>query len=121
VSDIRWVAGFFDGEGSVGIYKNGKGYYHLRTQLVQRKTKMSVIVADKLKGRFGGNYSFQPCGNGNFKYNWQLNSQKALRFLRAVLPHSVLKRPQIVIAIQYAEGKVAGGKAAKLFKKLKKD
>ena len=34
---VEYIAGFFDGEGSIGIYKmHGKSYY-LRTQLTQKQ------------------------------------------------------------------------------------
>ena len=47
----QYIAGFFDGEGSIGIY-NRKDRYNgacLRTQLTQNKTKESFLILSFLK------------------------------------------------------------------------
>lgn len=46
MGEIEYLAGFFDGEGSVGIYTNGRGLFHLRTQLTQNVGKHSTRLVD---------------------------------------------------------------------------
>lgn len=40
-----YIAGFFDGEGSIGIYKNGRGMHYLRTQLTQNSSITSLLFS----------------------------------------------------------------------------
>ena len=78
---LAYIAGFFDGEGSIGIYKNSNKStpgYGLRTQLVQNKRLGSTKLMKFLKDKFGGNLSEQITISGDTKYNWQLNAEKAV-------------------------------------------
>lgn len=104
--DIRYIAGLFDGEGSVGIYRNrNKDHigFSLRTQVTQNKNSGSTEIMSYLKERFGGNVSEQKTLSGDTKYNWQLNAGKAAKFLKEMLPHLILKRDQADIAIAWQD------------------
>ena len=56
--NLSYIAGFFDGEGSIGVYhhvNNGvQTGFHLRVQLRQNKTKPSSQLLRELVARFGG-------------------------------------------------------------------
>lgn len=105
---LEYIAGFFDGEGNVGIYPKGTGgSYFLRTQLTQGKSETSLGIMQELQGRFGGNISEQPTTSGGRKYNWQINANAAADFLEAIAPHLVLKREQALFAIEWQRGKPA--------------
>lgn len=120
-SYLAYIAGFFDGEGSVGVYKNGKGVYHLRTQLVQNVSQASLTLLDNLIKTWGGNGSIQTTkSTGAKKFNWQLNSKKAERFLQDIRPFTRLKSEQIDMALFYMEGKVDGPCASAALKILKR-
>lgn len=99
MGEIEYLAGFFDGEGSVGIYTNGRGLFHLRTQLTQNVGKHSTRLADMLVARFGGHYSMNLTLSGYTNFNWQLSSTPALRFLERIEPRLLLKKEQVRIAI----------------------
>ena len=101
ISDIRYIAGFFDGEGSIGIYENGRGLFYLRTQLVQNSGRQSEGLMQMMVTRFGGHYSRQGTLSGRLKLNWQLSSTPAFRFLRQIEPFLVLKREQAQLAIAW--------------------
>lgn len=118
---LAYTAGFFDGEGSVGVYKNGRGTYHLRTQLVQNVSPESIRLLETLVSKWGGNGSIQTTkATGKKKYNWQLNARKAAAFLRDILPFSTIKEKQIRVALLYIEGRIDGKSACKALKNLKK-
>lgn len=51
---LQYLAGFFDGEGCIGIYKNGEKNYYLTTQLAQNCGAGSKIIFDEMINRFGG-------------------------------------------------------------------
>lgn len=102
---LQYIAGFFDGEGSIGIYyrQRTKNGFHLRTQLTNNKNKNMQKLMEYLMYRFGGNLSEQVTLSGNIKYNWQLNSDKAVSFLKKIEPYLVFKKDQAIVAINWQE------------------
>lgn len=103
--DLSYVAGFFDGEGSIGIYKNGSGNYFLRTQMTQNINPVVTEVFTELHERWGGNLSLMRHDRyqRGTAYNWQLNGKRAADFLREVLPLLRLKREQAEVAINWID------------------
>ena len=99
---VAYVAGFFDGDGCVGIYRNGSGGFHLRTQVTQNVTPASTALLKGMQSRWDGGLSVQRTTHGT-KYNWQLSSSKAAAFLRDILPHLVLKREQAVLCLEWED------------------
>lgn len=95
----QYIAGFFDGEGSIGIYTTGKKSFHLRVQLVQGQAGCHILY--ELQSRFGGNVSKSKSTSGNDKFNWQLNSQPAMKFLIWLEPQLQLKKDQARIGIMW--------------------
>ncbi len=102
---LQYVAGFFDGEGSIGIYyrQKTKDRFYLRTQLTNNKNKAAQKLMDYLIKNFGGNLSEQVTLSGKIKYNWQLNSDNAVYFLKKILPYLIFKKDQAIIAINWQE------------------
>jgi hypothetical protein len=96
---IQYIAGFFDGEGSIGIYFSSKGGCSLRTQLTQNKSKESKLIVDYLQKGYGGNISEQKTLSQGIKYNWQLNAKKCSIFLEKIEPYLILKKKQAHLAI----------------------
>lgn len=97
----EYIAGFFDGEGSIGIYHKNNKQFHLRIQLTQNKDIVSTELFRVFTDVFGGNLSEQKTLSGGVKYNWQLNSDKAVKFLEEIEPFLVLKKTQAQIAIAW--------------------
>jgi len=102
---LQYIAGFFDGEGSIGIYyrQRTKDRFHLRTQLTNNKNKDAQRLMTYLMNKFGGNLSEQITLSGRVKYNWQLNSDRAIYFLRKIEPYLIFKKDQAIIAINWQE------------------
>lgn len=102
---LQYIAGFFDGEGSIGIYyrQKTKDRFHLRTQLTNNKNKDTQKLMTYLMDKFGGNLSEQITLSGRVKYNWQLNSDKAVYFLKKIEPYLIFKKDQAIIAINWQE------------------
>jgi len=105
--DLRYVAGFFDGEGSIGIYRalskidRHPVRFHLKTQLTQNKASRSEELLRGLMIHYGGNLTEQRTLSGKIKFNWQLNSESAVRFLDDILPFLFLKHEQAEVAIAW--------------------
>jgi len=98
---LIYVAGFFDGDGSVGIYSRRGKQFHLRTQVTQNSFKESDALFVDLKKEFGGNVTTQITLSGKSKLNWQLNSDSATNFLKAIEPFLRLKKEQARFAIKW--------------------
>ncbi len=106
----EYAAGFFDGEGSIGIYPttfDGRDRYYLRTQITQSVSALSTELLTALRELHGGNLSLITGARRNKVYNWQLNSYKAAKFLRWLEPHLRLKREQAELAIAWQKQRPA--------------
>lgn len=103
--DPAYVAGFFDGDGSVGIYKNTSLGYYLRTQITQNIDTASTALYEALQERWGGNVGEQRTYTGRLKYNWQVNGDLAVAFLRDIVPHLIIRKLQAELGIKWQEGR----------------
>lgn len=102
-----YIAGFFDGDGSIGVYSVKDSYASLsfRIQLTQNKTKNSIKIFSYLLNKYGGNLSEQKTLSGNIKYNWQLNALKACRFLNDIKRYLILKKEQAELFVTWYKEK----------------
>lgn len=100
--DTKYVAGFFDGDGSVGVYVDrhkGKGRsandmdkYHLRVNVCNQNKPLLL----KFMELWGGNVNRQ-----SRAYVWAIGANRALKFLKDILPYVVNKRDQVELAIGF--------------------
>ena len=105
---LEYIAGFFDGEGSIGIYPNGRGAFHLRIQLVQNSKAQEVKdLFSELNNKFGGAVNEHTSSNGNKFYNWQLSSARASSFLKCIIPYLRIKREQALVATEWQDSRPA--------------
>lgn len=103
ISD-EYAAGFFDGEGTVGMYKNGLSSYRLQALVVQK----NPAVLCEFQEKYGGIVS----GPSNGKYTWSASSSSNIhQFLLAIRPYVIEKAAQVELAIQYLESikQIGGG------------
>lgn len=103
---LAYVAGLFDGEGSIGVYAYERGKLrnvHFRTQMVQNETPASRLIWDEMRERWGGNISTALSSTGRRKMNWQLGHGNAVAFLREIRPHLLLKSDQVDLALEWWE------------------
>lgn len=105
-SDVlwAWAAGIVDGEGCIGLEKNG----HSRTQsytlgLSIEMTHLSTI--QKLRRIFGCGKQYERHRNKRHRklYQLQLHGKEASDAIRKMLPYLVTKREQANLAIEYSE------------------
>ena len=99
--DIRWLAGFFDADGTVGVYRSDK----------KRPEQMGIRVQvvglhrgsiDAYKDAFGGStYLDAPRGGRRAIWHWVGNGFVALKSLAAMEPHLVVKREQALRALEF--------------------
>ncbi len=118
---VEYIAGFFDGEGCIGIYYSSAGrrrkdgtksaVYRLSVSLGQ--TDPAVIR--HLKDQFGGTVSFYERSKKNPNrldaWYWYITSKRAGDFLRAIEPYVIGKRQQLLLALEFQNQKLPAGEA----------
>ena len=107
---LAYVAGVFDGEGSVSVSKappnksHGRKnpHFNLLVAITNCNAEM-LLFAQKL---FGGNFHARKnirLGANHVCYAWQLNCWQAHRFLSAIYPYLIAKKRVAELGIQYQE------------------
>ena len=110
--DLAYIAGLFDGEGSLTIFsflRNGRKFHTLSISIANQDKQVISWVRDL----FGG--SVHDCmsaaskkGTGNPCWMWTTGSQVAKRFLLAVGPYTKIKKARVELAIQFQNTKSRG-------------
>lgn len=101
--DIIYIAGLFDGEGSVGVYANTHGSHFLRVQVVQTELPFTEEILGDLQRDFGGSVGRSLSTSGKYKLNWQVGGDKAAVFLSRIKPWLRLKHIQAAVAIAWQD------------------
>ena len=104
-TDLAYVAGLFDGEGSISIVKNKKWNNHT-LQISLGST--DEWICQSLKMMFGGNISLKNETHDGIRACWQWSngSRKAYNTLLLIVPYLRIKRPQAEIAIKFQKAKI---------------
>ena len=118
---IEYIAGFFDGEGSVGIYRNKlakkTGYGGENWRLSVNVGNVDPIVVRYLKERYGGSLFLyersKKMKNRQDAWYWMATGNGAAAFLREILPYSLVKKQQIELALEYQAQKLKPGQTYK--------
>lgn len=104
ISEIEkaYIAGFFDGEGSVLIRCNSRKTNYGTTTICELAINLSnndyevlKFVRDKLGGRITRRYDRQ------HPHSLRLESLKAVAFLEAIYPYLITKKKQAEIGIKF--------------------
>lgn len=107
-TDWAYLAGFFDGEGCISLYKNDGRHYRLEICMANT----NEWVAKWFHFVFGGTLYLEEASKKNPKWRdvwrWQLRSRKTQYFLISLLPYLKLKKPQAELALQFLERKIQG-------------
>lgn len=101
-TDKAYMAGIFDGEGSVGIYlvKGGKGYsYHALKATVSMVEPVAVTMLHEAYG--GGLFLQDVKANSRTRLNFNVHGQNCVDMLIDLSPYLRVKRPQADVAIEY--------------------
>jgi hypothetical protein len=101
--NLDWCAGFFDGEGSVGCWRNaprpGSKARRLKASIGQIvRTPLDVFQTVTGLGKVRGPYYNK--SNGSTSYQWQASDEDVLKLAELLRDRVVLKRRQFDDAIQ---------------------
>lgn len=105
IPDASYIAGFLDGEGTIGIYhRSDNGGNTLRVSLYQ--SQKGIAVLEWVKDLVGaGRIVIENRCNENWDTacQYSCNSEVAAGLLRQLLPYLKIKKRQADIAIEYAQ------------------
>lgn len=100
-----YAAGLFDGEGYVRVaIWNKPNSNHTRYQVIAGIGVTYRPVVEALRDAYGGslneNRHDRRNPNNRIQFTWHIASQTAARFFRIILPHLIIKRDQVELALQ---------------------
>lgn len=95
-----YFAGFFDGEGCVLVHLRKTS---MQCMLVVVNTHRGIL--DELQAAYGGNVKTRGSEPSHRmqQYNWNICGEQAEVFARDILPHSIVKAPQLELFLQARE------------------
>lgn len=111
VGSCAYLAGFFDGEGSIGLAKSRTGkvgpyHYELRIAVAQVNPSPLYKFADLFGGSVHKQFPKKPHLGSKPLYKWGVSSDKAYRALVAMLPYLDVKYEEAKIGIKFQESKL---------------
>ncbi|CAE7868225.1 NIP1, partial [Symbiodinium microadriaticum] len=101
-SRLRFLAGFFDGDGTVACQAGLSGCMLVVSQSFDRAEILML-----LRETFGGSINLQNNGLGLSKptLQWVLWGRAARRGASLLVPHSITKKKQLLLAVQWPDTK----------------
>ena len=109
-TDKAYIAGFIDGEGSIGLRKchTNRGYFDTIIRLRITNTNRDVLEWIKAKTGIGSVRQWARCSDKHkARFEWYCAGKKALIVLREVHPYLLIKKINADICFQYE--KTMGG------------
>jgi len=99
---VEYVAGFLDGEGSIVLRKDKKGWFLLQIQISNTHEGVLHQIASTFGGAVSPKNSLQLKMN-NFRpqFTWSTSGQPSLPFLQKMLPFVIIKREHVELAIEF--------------------
>jgi hypothetical protein len=97
---LSYIAGFFDGEGTISIHQGDKKYpssYTLSCGISQIDKSPLEFVALY----FGGNVHPKKTKATPYMWTWACSARYALVFLKAIEPYLIIKKAQAIVAISF--------------------
>lgn len=100
--DIKYFAGFFDGEGYIGLIINNTNKSptpYLSVQVTNTNLKILEEFKKKFNGSITKNKMYKP--NHTQSYRWIVTAIKAVKFIKEISPYLVIKKSQATLAVKF--------------------
>lgn len=107
--DLAYIAGFIDGEGSIGLYKRTPRGDHNPEYIVQITiVQVEKEVLEYIKSFFGGCLSKKKIYSDKHRQSYQLKftHNKAVEFAEQIEPYLIIKREQAKLIKEFRENKI---------------
>lgn len=99
---IIYLAGIFDGEGCVLIVvrpsRDGRSPQYAVVCEVNMQDGAPIKMLQEL---FGGIYHIRKKSGNYPAAEWLVSSQKAKKFIEAIIPYSTVKKEQLLVALEF--------------------
>jgi len=101
--DLAYLAGIFDGEGSISITKSHRNKKFNPTYAIRISVQMcNPYIPHLFLDTFGGSINcYEHKGNQLPHWHWHLWSTKAIPFLETLMPYLRLKKNEAELAIEF--------------------
>ena len=109
----QYVAGFVDGEGSIGlngITRDRNNRRYTRIQAYIQVSQRDIRPLEALKHDYGGNISIRKPTKQNkqtgLQYVWYIAShERIIRFLSDIVPFMIVKKAQAELLLKFCESR----------------
>lgn len=91
-----YLAGFFDGEGHIGLLISSRDPLHIRLRVCISQNNPKVLL--HAKEIYDGYIYKRVYENGREHYFWETSSIKAEKVLDDIYPYVILKKRQLMVA-----------------------
>lgn len=97
---LAYLAGVFDGEGSICVWMDTKAYDSMAVTVSVGMNDREAI--DLFQGAFGGSIVYVKRSNPRHKnsWRWAVKCRKAKVALEALLPHLLIKKRPALLALE---------------------
>lgn len=92
------MAGFFDGEGYIGLLKRTRKGKYLEYFIQISLGQNDGAIMDWIKENFGGNCYLIKRDNS---FYWTISNRMAYQFIKRITPYLKYKKPQAELALKY--------------------
>lgn len=98
IIDIRYLAGFVDGEGCISISSRQTGVPYIRLRIAN--TNLEVVK--KIQKQYGGSfYKVKKRKGSKQVYSWEVSTNLAINLIRQLEPYLIVKRYQAQLVEQF--------------------
>jgi hypothetical protein len=105
-TDLAWLAGILDGEGSIGLYKNGNGKNYVRVTITNTDPLMYVAIKKILHHHLIPVYIIMDGQDRDkgWRDKWRMaftGNTAPTRLLTTILPFLISKKEEAELALEY--------------------
>lgn len=94
---VQYLAGFFDGEGTISVYRNRKGKYTVLTIAVGQNDPTPLKLFHNI---FGGSLFSRVKSSGVIHWVWRASPNVAYNTLKTLRPYLIVKARQADLALE---------------------
>ncbi len=97
---LAYFAGLFDGEGCIYISRQKQGKYttHILKARIYNLDLRPLRMAKRL---YDGTLSFARKEDYRNQWYWEVGARKAVKFLKDILPYSIIKKDEIEVGLEF--------------------
>lgn len=102
---VAYITGFFDGEGTIGVYKrNSQNSIKLEINIANTNLEVLKRIKNVFSGEINNRSSSKRYSNRKKAWQWIIgNRYKQKFFLEHIFPYLIVKKSQVELGLEYLE------------------